>query len=43
MRTVWGNAVIRYPGGGRVKIDLKGKRTYEIEEGKLLDFYDSEV
>ena len=31
------------PGGGRVKIDLKGKRTYEIEEGKLLDFYDSEV
>ena len=31
------------PGGGRVKIDLKGKRTYEIEDGKLLDFYDSEV
>lgn len=31
------------PGGGRVKIDLKGKRTYEIEEGRLLDFYDSEV
>ena len=31
------------PGGGRVKIDLKGKRTYEIGDGKLLDFYDSEV
>ncbi|BFL00879.1 hypothetical protein K070079E91_32290 [Eisenbergiella porci] len=27
----------------RIKIDLKMKRTYEIEDGKLLDYYDSEV
>jgi len=31
------------PGGGQVRIDLKLKRTYEIEDGKLLDFYDTEV
>lgn len=36
------------PDGGnnalkRIKIDLKMKRTYEIEDGKLLDYYDSEV
>ena len=23
----------------RIKIDLKMKRTYEIEDGKLLDYY----
>lgn len=28
---------------GEVPIDLKMKRTFEIEEGKLLDFYDTEV
>lgn len=31
------------PGGSRVRVRLKRKRTYEIEDGKLLDFFDSEV
>ena len=31
------------PGGEHIKIDLKHKRTYEIEEGRLLDYFDSEV
>lgn len=31
------------PGDKQRKIDLKMKRTYEIENGKLLDYYDSEV
>lgn len=31
------------PGGVRMKIDLKLKRTYEIEDGELLDYFDSEV
>ena len=31
------------PGGVEIPIDLKRKRTYEIEGGKLLDFFDSEV
>ncbi len=31
------------PGDKQRKIDLKRKRTYEIENGKLLDYYDSEV
>lgn len=31
------------PGGVEMKIDLELKRTYEIEGGKLLDFFDSEV
>jgi len=31
------------PGGKEMPIDLKMKRTYEIEGGKLLDYYDSEV
>ena len=31
------------PTGIPVKIDLKLKRTYEIEDGRLLDFYDTEV
>ncbi len=30
-------------GNGEIFIDLKLKRTYEIENGKLLDFFDSEV
>lgn len=31
------------PGDKSIPIDLKLKRTYEIENGKLLDYYDSEV
>lgn len=31
------------PGGALIKIDLKNKRTYEIEKGELLDYFDSEV
>lgn len=31
------------PGDRKINIDLKLKRTYEIENGKLLDYYDSEV
>ena len=31
------------PDGSQIHIDLKLKRTYEIEEGKLLNLFDSEV
>ena len=31
------------PGGQQIEIDLQVKRTYEIEEGRLLDYFDSEV
>ena len=31
------------PGGVEMEIDLRLKRTYEIEDGKLLDYFDSEV
>lgn len=31
------------PGGVELPIDLKLKRTYEIEDGRLLDYFDSEV
>ena len=31
------------PGDRQIPIDLKLKRTYEIEKGKLLDYFDSEV
>ncbi len=31
------------PGDVEMKIDLELKRTYEIEAGKLLDYFDSEV
>ena len=31
------------PGSAQIEIDLKLKRTYEIEDGKLLDFFDTEV
>lgn len=31
------------PGGAELPIDLKLKRTYEIEDGKLLDYFDTEV
>ncbi len=38
-----GQCTYRVPGGAEAAIDLKLKRTYEIEEGKLLDYFDSEV
>lgn len=31
------------PGNQPITIDLKRKRTYEIEQGRLVDFFDSEV
>ena len=31
------------PGGVEMEIELELKRTYEVEGGKLLDYYDSEV
>ena len=31
------------PGGVQMQIDLELKRTYEIDAGKLLDYFDSEV
>lgn len=31
------------PGGAEIPIDLKLKRTYEIEDGRLLDYFDTEV
>lgn len=31
------------PEGMELPIDLKLKRTYEIDEGKLLDYFDTEV
>lgn len=31
------------PGGVQMRIDLRLKRTYEIENAKLLDYYDTEV
>ena len=31
------------PYGERIEIDLKLKRTYEVEDSRLIDYYDSEV
>ena len=31
------------PEGKEIPIDLQMKRTFEIEEGKLLDYFDTEV
>lgn len=31
------------PAGGQLPIDLKAKRTYEIEDGRLKNYFDSEV
>lgn len=31
------------PDGKEIQIDLKLKRTYEIEQGRLVDYFDSEV
>ena len=38
-----GRCSYKAPDGSPIKIDLKNKRTYEIEKGKLLDYFDSEV
>ena len=38
-----GKCSYKAPGEAEIAIDLKLKRTYEIEEGKLLDYFDSEV
>lgn len=38
-----GRCSYKAPDGARIKIELKNKRTYEIEKGKLLDYFDSEV
>jgi len=38
-----GKCSYRAPGDVDIPIDLTRKRTYEIEGGKLLDFFDSEV
>ena len=38
-----GEATYAVKGEGRYEIDLTRKRTYEIEEGVLKDFYDSDV
>lgn len=38
-----GKCSYRAPGGVQVRIDLRLKRTYEIEGGRLLDYFDSEV
>ena len=38
-----GNCSYKVPGEGIFKVDLKRKRTYEIEEGDIKDYYDSDV
>ena len=38
-----GKCAYTAPGGRQMEIDLKLKRTYEIEQGKLLEYFDSEV
>lgn len=38
-----GKCAYTAPGGREMPIDLRLKRTYEIEDGKLLDYFDSEV
>ena len=38
-----GKCSYQAPGEARIAIDLQLKRTYEIESGKLLDYFDSEV
>ncbi len=38
-----GNCSYQAPGGESMSIDLLLKRTYEIENGALLDYFDSEV
>ena len=38
-----GKCSYQAPGESEIAIDLKLKRTYEIEKGELLDYFDSEV
>lgn len=38
-----GRCSYKAPGDVEIPIDLKLKRTYEIEDGKLLDYFDTEV
>ncbi|MCR5503889.1 MAG: ATP-binding domain-containing protein [Lachnospiraceae bacterium] len=38
-----GKCSYRVPGEGIYRVDLKRKRTYEIEEGAIKDYYDSDV
>ncbi len=38
-----GHCTYQVPDGSRIPIELELKRTYEIDNGKLVDFYDSEV
>lgn len=38
-----GSCSYKAPDGSELIIDLQLKRTFEIEEGKLLDYYDTEV
>ncbi len=38
-----GKCTYQAPGEAQVKVDLKQKRTYEIDRGRLLDYFDSEV
>ncbi|MCI9337575.1 MAG: AAA family ATPase [Lachnospiraceae bacterium] len=40
---VLGKCSYMAPGEKEIPIDLKRKRTYEIESGKLLEYFDSEV
>lgn len=38
-----GKCTYEAPGGKELPIDLKLKRTFEIENGKMLDYFDTEV
>ncbi|MCR5278435.1 MAG: AAA family ATPase [Lachnospiraceae bacterium] len=38
-----GTADYKVPGEGIYRVDLQRKRTYEIQDEKLVDFYDSDV
>jgi len=38
-----GHCTYQVPDGSRIPIELELKRTYEIDNGRLIDFYDSEV
>lgn len=38
-----GRCTYQVPDGSTIPIELELKRTYEIDNGKLVDFYDSEV
>ncbi|MCM1046599.1 MAG: hypothetical protein NC417_13930 [Candidatus Gastranaerophilales bacterium] len=38
-----GEGAYRLPDGTLIEIDLKQKRTYDVQEGKLQGFYDSDV